>query len=97
MQRTSTAPGLDTKADLDAGEKKTSVAKRAEAYRNLDSSALLAKADQGDDAAMKRLSDLYYEKKDNRQSPIAPIRGNKAGIDEAFRSQSFNLRQPPIA
>jgi len=54
-----------TKADDEAGKKQTPVAKRAEAYRNLDSSALLAKANQGDDAAMKRLSDLYHEKKDS--------------------------------
>ena len=150
-----------TQADLDAKAKQSSVDKRAEAYRTLDSSALLAKANQGDDAAMKRLSDLYFEKKDsanglhwkikaaergdpelqnnlgwyyennkdvsearkwyawageqggesaelnlctsyasqfgldqgvisgadkdNRQSPITPLRGSKADIDEAFR------------
>jgi len=53
------------RADLAAGEEKTPLDKRVEAYASLDSTALLAKANQGDDAAMKRLSDLSYEKKDN--------------------------------
>ncbi len=39
--------------------------KRAEAYHNLDSSTLLAKANERDDAAMKALADLYYEKHDD--------------------------------
>ena len=52
-----------TKADLDAQQKNTSAAQRAEAYRNLDSAALLPKANAGDDAAMKRLSDRYARKK----------------------------------
>ncbi len=54
-----------TKADLDAAPEKPSVTKRAEAYHNLDSASLLAKASQGDDAAMKALADLYYQKHDD--------------------------------
>ncbi len=54
-----------TRADLDDNTKKPSAAKRAEAYSNLDIATLLAKANQGDDAAMRRLSDLYYAKKDS--------------------------------
>src|SRR5579862_1012672 len=54
-----------TRAELDATGRKESAAKRGEAYHDLDTSALLAKASQGDDAAMRRLSDLYYAKKDN--------------------------------
>ena len=51
-------------ADADAKEK-VSASDRAKAYEKLDSAALLAKANQGDDAAMKRVSDLYYQKHDN--------------------------------
>ncbi len=71
-----------TKADLDAGESKPSAAKRSEAYRNLDVPALLAKANQGDDAAMKRLSDLYYEKKDNANGLKWKIKAAERGDPE---------------
>ncbi len=54
-----------TKTDLDAPPAKPSVSKRAEAYHNLDPSTLLAKANQGDDAAMKALADSYYQKHDD--------------------------------
>ena len=54
-----------TRADLDAAPAKPSVTKRAEAYHNLDSTSLLAKANQGDDAAMKALADFYNQKHDD--------------------------------
>jgi tetratricopeptide (TPR) repeat protein len=43
---------------------KSSVSDRAKAYKNLDETALLAKANAGDAAAMKQLSDSYYAKHD---------------------------------
>ena len=54
-----------TNADLDAKSKaKPSATKRAEAYKNLDIPTLQAKAAKGDDAAMKRLADVYYAQHD---------------------------------
>jgi tetratricopeptide (TPR) repeat protein len=53
-----------TKAGLNEAPAKAPVAQRAKAYLNLDLPTLLDKATLGDDAAMKRLSDLYYEKHD---------------------------------
>jgi tetratricopeptide (TPR) repeat protein len=55
-----------TKTDLDAKSKaKPSATTRAEAYKNLDLATLQAKAAKGDDAAMKRLADVYYAQKDS--------------------------------
>jgi tetratricopeptide (TPR) repeat protein len=55
-----------TKVDLDAKSKaKPSATTRAEAYKNLDVATLQAKATKGDDAAMKRLADVYYAQKDS--------------------------------
>ncbi len=55
-----------TKADLDAKSKaKPSATTRAEAYKNLDIAVLQTKAAKGDDAAMKRLADVYYAQKDS--------------------------------
>src|ERR1700690_577808 len=55
-----------TKTDLDAKSKaKPSATTRAEAYKNLDIATLQAKAAKGDDAAMKRLADVYYAQKDS--------------------------------
>jgi tetratricopeptide (TPR) repeat protein len=54
-----------TKADLDAKSKaKPSATTRAKAYKNLDIATLEAKAAKGDDAAMKRLADVYYAQHD---------------------------------
>ena len=55
-----------THADLDAKSKaKPSATTRAEAYKNLDTATLQAKAAKGDDAAMKRLADVYYAQHDS--------------------------------
>jgi TPR repeat protein len=54
-----------TNVDLDAKSKaKPTATTRAEAYKNLDTAALQAKAAKGDDAAMKRLADVYYAQHD---------------------------------
>ena len=55
-----------TRADLDAKSKaKPSATTRAAAYKNLDIATLQAKAAKGDDAAIKRLADVYYAQKDS--------------------------------
>ena len=72
-----------TSAELDASEKKPSAAKRAEAYRNLDVPALQAKANQGDDAAMKQLFDIYRAKKDSAESLKWEIRAAEQGDAES--------------
>ena len=51
------------RAETDA-KPKPSATERAKSYANLGIAALLAKANAGDDAAMKRLSDAYYAQHD---------------------------------
>lgn len=67
-----------TQADLQR-KKPSSAADRAKAYANLDTTTLLVKANKGDDAAMKQLSDLYYAKKDNTNGLAWEIKAAAAG------------------
>lgn len=65
--------------DVETSQKKPSAEERAEAYKNLDMATLQAKANQGDDAAMKRLSDAYYEKRDSTNGLKWLIQGAQHG------------------
>ena len=81
-------------ADVDAdSKKKPSAADRAKAYEKLDTVALLAKANQGDDAAMKRLSDIYYEKHDNANGLQWLIKAAEHGDPELQNDLGWNYER----
>jgi tetratricopeptide (TPR) repeat protein len=69
--------------EADANSKKgPSETERAKAYSKLGVSTLLAKASKGDDAAMKRLSDVYYEQHDSANGLKWEIKAAEHGDPE---------------